>query len=158
MQKPTNLWAFFMCGKYVMNYKLYTLVDITHTKQYRSEIGREVSRWKEQNFNTIIQTLGIRSNILFYNSPDMIEIKGKLIGFDTNEIIRVWRFDFESERDSVYEKNGDPVGFLKDDFNLVPYINGLDELMEQKYAVFVTDGPGKNIVFSQYFINTHNPM
>ena len=39
--------------------------------------------------------------------------------------------------------------FLKDDFELVPYINGLDELLEQKYAVFVTDGPGKNIVFSK---------
>ena len=135
-----------------MNYKLYTLVDITHTKQYKSENGKENARWKEQNFNTVIQTLSMRSNIMFFNSPDMLEIKGRVIGFDTDDIIRVWRFDFESERDCVYEKNGDPIGLLKDDFQLVPYINGLDELMDQNYAVFVTDGPGKNIVFFQYFI------
>ena len=137
-----------------MIYNLYTLVDITHTGQYRAEPGKEVARWKEQNFNTIIQTLGIRSNIFFNVNPVMIEVKGKVVGFNTNDIIRVWRFDFESERDFVYEKDGDPVGFLKDDFNLVPYINGLDELMEQKYAVFVTEGKGKNIVFNHFPINT----
>lgn len=137
-----------------MIYNLYTLVDITHTGQYRAEPGKEAARWKEQNFNTIIQTLGIRSNIFFNVNPVMIEVKGKVVGFNTNDIIRVWRFDFESERDFVYEKDGNPVGFLKDDFNLVPYINGLDELMEQKYAVFVTEGKGKNIVFNHFPINT----
>ena len=137
-----------------MIYNLYTLVDITHTGQYRAEPGKEAASWKEQNFNTIIQTLGIRSNILYNINPTLVEVKGKVVGFDTNEIIRVWRFDFESERDFVYEKDGDPIGFLKDDFNLVPYINGLDELMEQKYAVFVTEGKGKNIVFNHFQINT----
>ena len=137
-----------------MNYKLYTLVDITHTGQYRAEPGKEAARWKEQNFSTIIQTLGIRSNIFYNMNPTLIEVKGKVVGFDTNDIIRVWRFDFETERDFVYEKDGDPIGFLKDDFNLVPYINGLDELMEQKYAVFVTEGKGKNIVFNHFQINT----
>jgi hypothetical protein len=47
----------------------------------------------------------------------------------------------------LYENNGDPVGFLKEDFHLVPYIKGLDELMEQQQAVFSTQDPGKNIVF-----------
>ena len=139
-----------------MNYKLYTLVDITHTGQYRAEPGKEAARWKEQNFNTIIQTLGIRSNIIYDLKPTLIEVKGKLIGFDTNEIIRVWRFDFETERDLVYHINDDPVGFLKYDFNLVPYISGLDELMEQNHAVFVTEGKGKNIVFHHFPINTPN--
>jgi len=137
-----------------MIYNLYTLVDITHTGQYRAEPGKEAARWKEQNFNTIIQTLGIRSNVFYSINPTLVEVKGKVVGFNTNDIIRVWRFDFESERDFVYEKDGDPVGFLKDDFNLVPYINGLDELMEQKYAVFVTEGKGKNIVFNHFPINT----
>lgn len=130
-----------------MRYKLYTTVDITHTGQYRAEQGKEHDRWKEQNFNTVIQILGLRSNISFYNKPEIIEIKGSVIGFDTNDIIRVWRFDFETERDYFYQKDDDPVGFLKDDFDLIPYINGLDELMEQQYAIFVTHGKGKNIVF-----------
>jgi hypothetical protein len=131
-----------------MDYKLYTLVDIAHTGQYRNEPGKEQDRWREQNFNTILQTLGIRANIHYTQKPIVTEVAGRLIGFDTKEVIRVWRFDFSTERDdSLYEVAGDPVGYLKQDFHLVPYISGLDELMEQKYAVFTTTDPGKNIVF-----------
>lgn len=137
-----------------MEYKLYTLVDITHTKQYRSEPGKEVARCQEQNFNTVLQTLGIRSNIWYENGPVLTEIKGRLIGFDTDEIIRVWRFDWSTERDYMYEDNGDPVAHLKSDFQLVPYISGLDETMEQQYAVFNTEDPGRNIAFFQKTINT----
>jgi hypothetical protein len=130
-----------------MEYKLYTLVDITHTKQHRSEVGKENLRWKEQNFNTVLQTLGMRSNISFKHDPVVTEVKGRLVGFDTDDIIRVWRFDFYTDLDFMYEVDGDPVGALKEDFHLVPYINGLDEEMEQNYAVFNTANPGANIVF-----------
>ena len=150
------LW--FTDGKYIMKYKLYTLVDITHTGQYRTEPGKEAARWKEQNFNTVLQILGIRSNVSYYTNPMITEVSGNLVGFDTKNIIRVWRFDFETERELMYHKDDDPVGFLKDDFALVPYISGLDELMEQKYAVFVTEGPGKNIVFFQNQLNTADTL
>jgi hypothetical protein len=131
-----------------MDYKLYTLVDITHTRQYRSEPGKEIDRCREQNFNTVIQTLGIRANVHFRENPFSIDVAGKLVGFDTDEIIRLWRFDFSTEReDALYEVDSDPVGYLKQDFHLVPYISGLGESMEQKYAVFNTQDPGKNIVF-----------
>ena len=136
-----------MIVKYNMNYKLYTLVDITHTGQYRTEPGKESARWKEQNFNTILQTLGIRSNIAHFENPIMTEVKGSLVGFDTDDIIRVWRFDFSTERDDMYETDNNPIGFLLEDFEMVPYIEGLDELLVQNYAVFVTSGKNKNIVF-----------
>ena len=131
-----------------MEYKLYTLVDITHTGQHRPETGKEILRWKEQNFQTVLQTLGIRSNIMYYNSPVSTEVNGRLVGFDTDDIIRVWRFDFSTERDYVYEDaSNNPVGHLINDFTLVPYIAGLDERMEQRYAVFNPEDPGKNITF-----------
>ena len=130
-----------------MEYKLYTLVDITHTGQHRSEHGKEAARWKEQNFNTVLQTIGIRANINFTNNPTALEIAGTAIGFNTTKIIRVWRFDFNTERDHLFQKDTDPVGHLIEDFHLVPYISGLGESMEQKYAVFNTADPGKNIVF-----------
>lgn len=132
-----------------MEYKLYTLVDITHTKQHRAEVGKETLRWKEQNFNTVLQTLGIRANVNFDQPPVVTEVRGKLVGFDTDEIIRVWRFDFYTEREFMYATDGNSVGFLIDDFHLVPYISGLDEAMEQNYAVFNTANPGANIVFHQ---------
>lgn len=132
-----------------MNYTLYTTVDITRTKQYRSEPGREELRWKEQNFQSVIQTLGLRANINFDKDPELIEIAGHIVGFNTRDIIHAWRFDFSTERDFLYEKEGDPVGWLLDDFEMVPYISGLDESMEQNFDVFVTYGDTRNIIFQQ---------
>jgi hypothetical protein len=132
-----------------MDYTLYTTVDITRTGQYRHEPGKETARWKEQNFQTVIQTLGIRANIMFDVNPVMITVRGKLVGFETNEIINIWQFDFSTEREQLYEYNNNPIGFLIEDFDAVPYIAGLDESMEQNFDVFVTTGPSKNIVFQQ---------
>ena len=132
-----------------MRYKLYTTVDITNTKQYRSEIGKEQLRWKEQNFQTVLQTIGIRANVLYEFKPEVIELRGSLVGFETDEIIRVWRFDFETERDFLFELDENPIGYLINDFDGIPYIAGLDECMEQNYNVFVTEGPARNIVFQK---------
>ena len=130
-----------------MQYKLYTLVDITSTGHYRYEYGKEHLRWKEQNFQTVLQTLGMRANIVYRNKPDVVEVRGKLVGFDTDDILRVWRFDFATERDYPLGTEDDPVLYLKQDFFGVPYIQGLDELMDQKHAVFNPYAPGNNIVF-----------
>lgn len=132
-----------------MDYKLYTLVDITNTRQFRHEHGKQKEFWQEQNFNTVIQTLNIRSNINYTYGPELFEVGGRLIGFDTDEIIRVWRFDFITQSDNVYATTDDPVGLLKEDFMAVPYIKGLNEAMEQQYAVFNTHAPGNNITFFQ---------
>ena len=144
---PLLQWAFLRLLNSIMEYKLYTTVDITSTGQYRVEAGKEAARWKEQNFQTVLQTLGIRANISYYNKPAMIEVKGSLVGFNTDDLIRVWRFDFYTERDNLFESNSNAIGYLLDDFNAIPYISGLDESMEQNYSVFVTDGPACNIVF-----------
>ena len=130
-----------------MQYKLYTTVDITNTGQNRTEPGKEHLKWKEQNFQTVLQTLGIRANVSFYQKPLITEVKGSLVGFETDEIIRVWRFDFETERDHLFELNNDPVEGLREGFEMVPFISGLDESMTQNYDVFVTYGPVRNIVF-----------
>ena len=129
----------------MMEYKLYTLVDITHIispPPYTNE-----QRWKEQNFNTVLQTLGIRANVTYDSSPATIETSGRLVGFDTDEILLLWRFDFNTDRDDLYRDKDDPVALLKRDFHLVPYIKGLGEDMQQDYAVFNTQDPGKTITF-----------
>lgn len=74
---------------------------------------------------------------------------GSLLGFNTNAPISVWRFDFSTEREFLYESDGNPIGYLINDFDGVPYISGLDESMGQNYDVFVTDGRARNIVFHQ---------
>jgi hypothetical protein len=129
-----------------MNYKLYTLVDITHTSQYRHEYGKELLWQQEQNFNTVLHTLGLRSNIFYNDGPQMFEVKGSLVGFNTDGLLRVWRFDWSTEND-YYSIEGDSLGFLLEDFHLVPYIGNLGESMTQTHRVFNTQDPGKNIVF-----------
>ena len=132
-----------MAVKYVMRYTLYTTVDITNTGQYRSEPGKEVDRWKEQNFQTVLQTLGMRANIVFDKKPHVMNIAGSILGFNTTNIIKVWSFTFNTERDYPL------LEFLTDDFDGVPYISGLDECMEQNYDVFVTEGTVRNIIFKE---------
>lgn len=132
-----------------MRYELYTTVDITNTGRYRPGDGPETDRWKEQNFQTVLLTLGIRSNVSFADKPKLLEINGRSVGFEVNGVINVWHFEFDTERDNLFENNDNPVGYLLEDFDAVPYINGLDESMEQNYNVFVTEGPARNIVFNK---------
>lgn len=132
-----------------MRYIIYTTVDITNTGQYRPDPGREADRWKEQNFQTILQTLGIRANITFEEKPKITNIKGSILGFETNSIIKVWSFSFMTERDYSFGTDENPVEYLITDFEGVPYISGLGESMEQNYAVFVTEGPARNIIFKK---------
>lgn len=132
-----------------MEYILYTTVDITNTGQYRTETGKETDRWKEQNFQTVLQTLGIRANIIYTKKPKVIDIGGHIFGFNTNNIIRVWQFEFNIEREDFFEKDGNQIGYLLEDFDGVPYISGLDESMEQNYDVFVTEGSARNIIFQK---------
>lgn len=130
-----------------MDYIVYTTVDITSTGQYRSNAGNQLDRWKEQNFQTVLQTIGIRGNINFDKLPRMISISGTVLGFAVLDIIRVWQFEFKTERDHLFLSDNDPVGLLLDDFEAVPYISGLDECMDQNYDIFVTNGPVRNIIF-----------
>ena len=41
-----------------MHYKLYTLVDITNTRQYQNSAENRQARSQQQNFDTVIQTIG----------------------------------------------------------------------------------------------------
>jgi hypothetical protein len=133
-----------------MEYTLYTTVDITGTGQYRADLGNETERWKEQNFQTVLLTLGLRANISYSKPPSVTYTEGAgLLGFSTKQPINIWRFDFRTERDYLFELDSNPVGYLLEDFDAVPYIAGLDESMTQNYNVFVTEGPATNIVFFQ---------
>ena len=132
-----------------MRYTIYTTVDITNTGQYRTEPGKESERWKEQNFQTILQTLGIRANVLFDEKPHVMNVAGNIIGFNTSDIIHVWAFTFETERDFVFGEDPAPTKFLEEDFSGVPYISGLDESMVQNFDIFVTDGDARNIIFNK---------
>ena len=127
-----------------MRYKIYTLVDITRTGQYRNEPGRELARHQQQNFDTLQQTIGMRAN-LSYLTPPMIKIDKPInYGLDGNELANIWIFEWEVDREDLFAYNGDELYRLREDFELVPYISGLTETVKYDPAIF---RPGINISF-----------
>ena len=130
-----------------MEYVLHTLVDITATGKYRSDQADPLSRHQQQNFDTVAQTIGMRANLMFDRKPVLAERPGSDLGFNTDEVVKVWTFNWSTEQAGIFDKNGDPVGLLKDDFQYVTYIQGLSESKQANKPIFITVGPMTNIIF-----------
>jgi len=127
-----------------MHYKLYTLVDITNTKQYQNSAENRQARSQQQNFDTVIQTIGMRANLEYNKSPSVEICHPKKYGLEGKGLSNVWVFEWFTEREFLFLDGDDHVGFLKQLFNLVPYIPNLTETVPQDTAIFL---PGKNISF-----------
>ncbi len=94
-----------------MIYSLYTLVDITATGQYRSR--NDLERLQQQNFDTVIQTIGLSGNV-YYEKPPQI-IPADIFGAGDQ---KCWHFEWHMEIEELFEKNGDQLYRLKDSFEL----------------------------------------
>lgn len=120
-----------------MIYSLYTLVDITATGHYRSR--NDLERLQQQNFDTVIQTIGLAGNVYYQEQP--ILVKADI--FDRpNDLC--WFFSWSMELDHLFEKDGDELVKLKELFEYVPIITGLTETAEFEKPIFKV---GDNILF-----------
>ena len=127
-----------------MHYKLYTLVDITNTKQYQNSAENRQARSQQQNFDTVIQTIGMRANVDYTKSPEVTIDLPKKYNLDGAVLSNIWIFEWRVEREFLFLDDTDDVGYLKQLFNLVPYISGLTETTVSSKPIFI---PGKNIAF-----------
>lgn len=127
-----------------MKFCLQTLVDITETKARRTDEDKFAYK-QEANFQTVLQTIGLRVNIFYDESPSCEEIALGKIGFGDKYKgkHKVWRFVFGIE----YE-DGLTLDMLNDDFNLIPIILGLNETAKLEQAVFRTTPKDRNVIFS----------
>lgn len=114
-----------------MKFELYTLIDITRTDARR---GEDITLYKkQQNYLTAMNTIGLRANPTIKKHPQIVHTypnfgsvyKGKQT---------VWKLTFDIE----YE-DATSVELMKNDFNLVPVITNLDETVEIKDNVFLTE-------------------
>lgn len=121
-----------------MIYCLYTLVDITATGQLRGPSSLE--RSQQQNFDTVLQTIGLCGNIYYNKSPT--KVPADIFGIPDTEC---WYFEWTMEIEGVFEENQDPIKKLKDIFEYVPYISNLTETVKFDQACFKL---GRNIIFS----------
>lgn len=135
------------------SFKILTLVDITETKQYRRELGKELLKDQQQNFQMLIQTIGLRANPIYNCSPsfNVIDVKNTVYGLQLHPHVypyfgkkytgqhKVWSFDFNIEYDyGLTDEHGNDVGLLANDLHYVPIIPALTETIEFTLPVFNT--------------------
>ena len=121
-------------------FQIITLVDITQTNPHRSETDSHLLA-QQANFNSLVQAIGLRSNISWIKDPTMhtgalpANIAGKA---------KHWVWEFDCEREDVFLKGADPVGLLADDLHNVPIIDQLKNSVDLAPAAFQTKGPNIN--------------
>ena len=120
-----------MAVKYSMaKIEIRTTVDITRTNVHRPDQGTEKQLNQQRNYTTFLQVLGLRSIYSIVQDPKFIEGE--------------WTFCVDTDRSGVYELDGDPVGYLKQDLDMVPVVTGLDEVKPNKNKIIKISKPQPN--------------
>ena len=116
-----------------MRFKLYTLVDITETGARRGE-DPKLHR-QQQNYLTVMQTIGLRVNPTYVKSPQVIEdIPSKYnLGSKYKNKQSIWEYVFDIDYDGALD-----IDTLQNDFDLIPIITNLDETAKFENAHFIT--------------------
>lgn len=125
-----------------MRFKLFTVVDITETNARRTDDKKLYSQ--QTNYNTILQTIGLRVNLNPVYCKSHTENIDKLgLGSLVKGKQRYWEFVFEVEYEGALS-----LEMMINDFDLVPVITELDETVHNHNKVFRTTCPNdRNIVF-----------
>ena len=116
-------------------YQIITLVDITRTNPSRSETDH-VKLSQQANFNSLIQAIGMRSNVTWDRDPTAETSRVPNQDFKA----AYWNWEFFVEREQVFLKDHDPVGLLKSDLDGVPIVAGLGDSVELAPACFFSQG------------------
>lgn len=114
--------------------QINTTIDITNTKVRHPDQGSEKQVNQFRNYTTFLQVIGLRSLFNIVEEP-VLSDKG-------------WTFTIETDRDSVYEENNDPLYLLKHDLDQVPIVSGLDETKSLKQPVIKVLGKTPNTFVS----------
>tara|TARA_B100000029_G_scaffold99428_1_gene89569 strand:+ start:2758 stop:3180 length:423 start_codon:yes stop_codon:yes gene_type:complete len=125
--------------------EIKTLVDITQTGQTKFKSQDRLLINQQANWNTFLQVLSMRINPIFDGSPVKVTraLEPEEFGSDYKEKeYNVWEFKFQSERDEALTPE-----MLREDFDLIPVIKGLEESIINNNDAFRTTGMAQNIVF-----------
>ena len=136
---------------------LHTLVDITQNGNLKAEFpfktlagevihDREsltIAKNQQVNFNTMIQTLQLRGNIVWEHPPLRIHenIANMRFGTAYEGKHYIWNFMWQVEQSEVYTMGTDQYGQLREDFDLVPVINFCKETATFPASAFITQDP-----------------
>ena len=128
----------------MQRYKIITLIDITRTNPSRTE--RDITVLGQQaNFNTFVQGIGMRANIEWDKDPVM---NTGTLPKPFNGKANHWEWEFTTERDQVFEHDGDPVLLLINDLHGVPIVPDLKNSADLYPAAVQTQGDSINTYIS----------
>ena len=138
-----------MIEQRIYRHRGYTLIDITKTDVTKFTPELERMRNKQRNWETVVQILGLRTQIMSINQlkTETKDLSQHVFGSDYRDKQRVWTFEFEVEFENLYLNDQDSYAVLKKDFAQTPVLLGLDETAKPIMPLFYTDGPSKNIYF-----------
>jgi hypothetical protein len=138
-----------MIEQRIYRHRGYTLIDITKTDVTKFTPELERMRNKQRNWETVVQILGLRTQIMSIKQlkTETKDLSQHAFGSDYQDKQRVWIFEFEVEFENLYLQDHDDHGILKNDFAHTPVIMGLDETATPPVPLFYTDGSSKNIYF-----------
>jgi hypothetical protein len=126
----------------MQSFTIHTLIDVTETRAFKHQDGTELAKLQQQNFMTMLQTIGLRANPMFNTSPcvEHIDLSTCFFGTAYKGTHRVWSFKFDIEYDSAFvDAVGNEVGLLLSDMHYVPIITDLTETVTTRLAVFDTN-------------------
>lgn len=121
----------------MITYQITTLVDITNSNARRDDIDHVIVS-QQSNFDTLVQTIGLRANIEWNDPPDVCSGKCEELVITGSQ--RYWQWKFFVDKESIFEDDSSPVGLLITDLHGVPIIDKLTETKKLHVPTFITIG------------------
>lgn len=121
-----------------MRINMFTLIDITETHARRGDDKFRIHQ--QQNYQSVIQTIGIRANPIIIDASSGIQDVSKM-SFGYKGDHRLWKLCFEFDLTDAHS-----IEQLIEDMHMIPIIPELDETI--KTNAFYTKGDKINTYFS----------
>tara|TARA_B100000424_G_C22886808_1_gene471815 strand:- start:465 stop:938 length:474 start_codon:yes stop_codon:yes gene_type:complete len=136
-------------------YHLHTLVDITDNGNLKQQFpfktksgdivhdkhSLAIARNQNSNFNTMLQLLQMRGNIVWESTPMRLELQtlgNHRFGSFYEGKQTTWHFQFFTEQSGVYGDDIDATAFLQSDFHHVPIVSFCKETATFPLSTFDT--------------------
>ncbi len=142
-----------------MRFKILSLVDITKTGLHKNNSKDEKAISQNANYLTFENCLQFRSNIEPIDNPKLKKVNLANTNFGENYTgeHNVWSMEFTMEDRADPLPVSEIIGHLKEDIDLVPIINALDETISLTNSMFRTqDLKTNNIIIVEKDDNLGN--
>ena len=140
-----------------MRIKVLSLVDVTKTGLHKNNSNNEKAIAQHANYLTFENCLQLRTNIVPGDAPkvEKINLANTNFGKNYSGNHNVWSMEFAIEDRADPLPVNEIIDFIKEDIDLVPIINSLDETIGLTNSMFRTLDPETNNII---VVETNNTV